>query len=73
MRTNIDIDDELMREALASTGIKTKKEVVESALKLLIRTQGQTGLLSLKGTVEWQGDLDELRLSRFPDPWDIED
>ena len=73
MRTNIEIDDDLMREALASTGIKTKEEVVENALKLLIRTQGQTGLRSLRGTVEWEGDLHEMRLSRFPDPLDMND
>lgn len=73
MRTNIEIDDDLMQKALASTGSKTKKEVVENALKLLIHTQGQSGLLSLKGTVEWEGDLNEMRLSRFPDPWDVKD
>ena len=72
MRTNIEIDDKLMAEALRSTGSKTKKEVVETALKLLIQIRGQENLRSLKGTVEWEGDLHEMRLSRFPDPWDVE-
>ncbi len=41
MRTNIDIDDELMRRALSATGLRTKKAVVEEALKLLVRMKGQ--------------------------------
>ncbi len=73
MRTNIEIDDELMKQALASTGSKTKKEVVETALRLLVQTRGQASLRSLKGILKddgWEGDLHEMRLSRFPDPWD---
>lgn len=73
MRTNIEIDDKLMEEALRSTGSKTKKEVVETALKLLIQTRGQVGLRSLKGILKddrWDGNLEEMRLSRFPDTWD---
>ena len=73
MRTNIDIDDTLMRDALASEGCKTKKEVVETALRLLIQTRGQANLRSLKGTVQWEGDLHEMSLSRFPDPWDVKE
>ncbi len=73
MRTNIDIDDTLMRDALASEGCKTKKEVVETALRLLIQIRGQAGLRSLKGILKddgWDGDLHEMRLSRFPEPED---
>ncbi len=73
MRTNIDIDDTLMKKALASTGSKTKKEVVETALRLLVQIRGQEGLRALKGTVQWEGDLHEMRLSRFPDPWDVKE
>lgn len=75
MRTSIDIDDELMREALARTGCRTKKEVVETALKMLVHTRRQEGLRSLKGSLKddgWYGDLHEMRLSRFPDPQDKE-
>ena len=67
MRTNIEIDDELMRKALASTGSRTKKEVVETALRLLVRIRAQEGIRSLKGIAQWEGDLHASRLSRFPD------
>ncbi len=73
MRTNIEIDDKLMEEALRSSGSNTKKEVVETALKLLIQTRGQASLRSLKGIGKWEGDLNEMRLSRFPDPWGPEE
>lgn len=62
MRTNIDIDDRLMQEAMQSTGAPTKRAVVEEALRLLIQTRGQAGLRRLRGKVEWKGDL---RTSRF--------
>ncbi len=61
MRTNIVIDDELMAQALKATGLKTKKEVVEQGLKLLIRRQEQQSIRDLKGKLRWEGDLDELR------------
>ena len=61
MRTNIVIDDELMAKALKATGLKTKKEVVEQGLKLLIRRQEQQSIRDLKGKLRWEGDLDELR------------
>ena len=61
MRTNIVIDDELMAKALKATGLKTKKEVVEQGLKLLIRRQEQQSIRDLKGKLRWEGDLDDLR------------
>jgi Arc/MetJ family transcription regulator len=67
MRTNIDIDDALMRGALAATGLRTKRAVVEEALRLLIRLKGQERLKELAGKVQWEGDLDEMRRKRFPD------
>ena len=75
MRTNIEIDDALMKEALDRTGSKTKKEVVEMALRMLVQVRRQEGLLSLKGILKdegWDGDLETMRLSRFPDDWDKE-
>ena len=68
MRTNIEIDDELMKKALALSGLRTKKAVVEEALKLLIRLRDQRKILELAGKVKWEGDLDQMRRSRFSDP-----
>ena len=61
MRTNIVIDDDLMTQALQATGLSTKKEVVEQGLKLLVKRQKQQAILSLRGQVKWEGDLDEMR------------
>jgi Arc/MetJ family transcription regulator len=61
MRTNIVIDDELMSLALKSSGLNTKKEVVEEALRLLIKVKNQNKLKKLKGKLKWEGDLDEMR------------
>ncbi len=65
MRTNIEIDDELMKEALALSGVKTKKEVVEMALRMLIEVDNQADILTLKGKVEWKGDLSRSRRGRI--------
>jgi Arc/MetJ family transcription regulator len=60
MRTNIEIDDELMSKALKGSGIRTKKEVVETALKLLIQTRQQSGILKLRGkTLFYDGVVEE--------------
>jgi Arc/MetJ family transcription regulator len=64
MRTNIDIDDRLMRQAMRSSGARTKRAVVEEALRLLIQTRGQTAMRRLRGKVTWQGDLNVSRLGR---------
>ncbi|PJF37941.1 MAG: DUF2191 domain-containing protein [Phototrophicales bacterium] len=61
MRTNIVIDDELMAQALKATGLSTKKDVVEQGLKLLIKRQKQQAIRNLRGSVKWEGDLDEMR------------
>lgn len=61
MRTNIVIDDELMEEALLKSGCKTKKEAVEEGLRLLIVRSDQARIRSLRGTLHWEGDLDEMR------------
>lgn len=65
MRTNIDIDDDLMRRALRATGLPTKKAVVEEGLRLLVRLHRQTAIRSLRGKVDWQGDLEALRRGRM--------
>jgi Arc/MetJ family transcription regulator len=62
MRTNIDIDDELLAKAMAASGKQTKKDTVHEALELLVRVrQGQTALRRLRGKIEWEGDLDAMR------------
>ena len=64
MRTNIDIDDDLMRQAMRSSSARTKRAVVEEALRLLIQTKGQRSLRRLRGKIAWNGDLDSSRLER---------
>jgi len=64
MRTNIEIDDSLMREAMKRTGASTKKAAVEQALRLLVQTHRQASFRSLRGKVRWQGDLNQSRLGR---------
>lgn len=64
MRTNIDIDDELMAEAMKSTGAVTKKAAVEEALRLLVRIKGQSKIRGLRGKVQWEGDLNDMRSNR---------
>ncbi len=65
MRTNIDIDDDLMRRALRATGLPTKKAVVEEGLRILVKLHRQTAIRSLRGKVAWQGDLEALRRGRM--------
>jgi Arc/MetJ family transcription regulator len=64
MRTNIDIDDELLDEAMRLTGLKTKRAVVEEALRRLIRLRRQAEVLDLYGKIPLEDDLDESRLGR---------
>lgn len=64
MRTNIEIDDKLMKEAMRSANTKTKKETVEAGLRMLIQIKGQEGIRKLRGKVKWEGDLDEMRGGR---------
>lgn len=61
MRTNIDIDDKLMADALRLTGISTKREVVELALRTLLRMHRQKQIRDLRGKLHWQGELDDMR------------
>jgi Arc/MetJ family transcription regulator len=61
MRTNIVIDDKLMNDALKATGSTTKKDVVEQGLKLLIQRKQQQAIRKLRGKLNWEGDLNEMR------------
>lgn len=67
MRTNIVIDDDLMKQAMRASGAKTKREAVEAALRLMVRLKQQEQIRRLRGKLKWEGDLDALRQSRFTD------
>jgi Arc/MetJ family transcription regulator len=64
MRTNIVIDDKLMRDALRVTGLKTKREAVEHGLRTLLRLSKQAEIRQLRGKLNWQGDLNAMRSDR---------
>ena len=64
MRTNIDIDDEVLREVQRLTGASTKREAVDLALRELVARYRRLGLLKLKGKVRWEGDLEVSRSGR---------
>ena len=61
MRTNIVINDDLMRQAMAVSGLKTKKETVENGLKLLVKMKQQEQIRKARGKLIWEGDLDKMR------------
>jgi Arc/MetJ family transcription regulator len=61
MRTNIVIDDKLMKDTLKATGLKTKREAVELGLRTLLRLRQQEEIRRYRGKLDWQGDLDALR------------
>ncbi len=64
MRTNVVIDDKLMKSAQEAAGLKTKKETIEEGLKLLVQLRRQAGVKDLRGRLDWSGDLDEMRLDK---------
>lgn len=64
MRTNIDIDDDILREAQRLVGTKTKRDTVDLALRELVARHRQVGILQLRGKVHWDGDLAESRSGR---------
>jgi Arc/MetJ family transcription regulator len=70
MRTNVEIDDELMKKALRLTGLMINGAAIEAGLSMLVRVKGQEKMLKLAGKVHWDGDLDEMRRQDrdFDDP-----
>ena len=60
-RTNIVLDAQLVATGLRLTGIKTRRELVDFALRELVRHERQKKLLALKGKIDWEGDLDAMR------------
>jgi Arc/MetJ family transcription regulator len=61
MRTNIVIDEKLMKETLRLTGLKTKREAVELGLRTIVRLRRQQEIRRFRGKLTWQGDLDAMR------------
>ena len=64
MRTNIVIDDKLMKDTLRATGLKTKREAVELGLRTLLRLRQQESIRQFRGKLKWQGDLDAMRTDK---------
>ena len=64
MRTNIVLDENLIERAQKLTGIKTKREVVQEALRTLILMREQAEVRHFRGKLKWEGDLDEMRQAR---------
>lgn len=69
MRTNIDIDEKLMAEAMTALGVKTKREAVEQALSEAVKVRRQQLALMKLWGIGWEGDLDEMRKSRSLPEW----
>ena len=65
MRTNIVLDDDLVRKAMKATGLTTKRAVVEEGLRLLVKLKAQSAIRRLRGRIQWEGDLDGMRESRI--------
>jgi Arc/MetJ family transcription regulator len=63
MRTNIEIDDKLMKQAMKASGTATKRAAVEAGLRMLVKSHKQQGIRKLFGKVEWEGDLETARTS----------
>lgn len=64
MRTNIVIDDKLMKDTLKATGLKTKREAVELGLRTLLRLGKQGEIRRMRGKLAWDGDLEAMRTDR---------
>jgi len=64
-RTNIVLDENLIDEGLRLTGLKTQRELIDYALKELVRRKEQKSLLELKGKFQWEGNLDEMRTCKY--------
>ena len=63
-RTNIELNDELVRKARKLTRLKTKRAIVDKALELLVRSESRKGILRYFGTGIWKGDLKRIRRNR---------
>lgn len=64
MRTNVVVDDSLMKSALKVSGLKTKKDAIAEGLKLLVQVTRQKEIKRFRGKLKWSGNLDEMRLDK---------
>jgi Arc/MetJ family transcription regulator len=64
VRTNVAIDDVLMESALKVSGVKTKKDTIEEALKLLVQIKNQENIKGFRGMLKWTGNLDSMRTDK---------
>ena len=64
MRTNIVIDDKLMKDTLKVTGLRTKREAVDLGLRTLLRLRRQEEIRRFRGKLHWEGDLDDMRADK---------
>ena len=65
MRTNIVLNEELVSQAMQLTGLRTKRGLIDHALRELVRRRQQRRLLELRGRVKWEGNLSKMRQGRF--------
>jgi len=61
VRTNIEIDDDLMDQAMKASGLATKRETVEAGLRLLVELKRQQRIRSYRGKLHWEGNLERMR------------
>ena len=66
VRTNVVLDRDLVARGLEATGLRTRRELIDHALRELLRHRDQRRILELKGRIEWHGDLEEMRRDRNP-------
>jgi Arc/MetJ family transcription regulator len=64
-RTTVILDDKLVAQCMKATGIKTKRALIDHALRELLRRKRQKRILELEGKVDWEGDLEQWRTGRF--------
>ena len=64
MRTNVAINDVLMESALKVSGVKTKKDTIEEALKLLVQIKNQENIKGFRGKLKWTGNLNNMRTDK---------
>lgn len=67
MRTNIEIDDKLMKKVMRGSGQRTKKAAVEAAMKFFVQLKEQEKVRELRGIGRWEGDLEQSRLGHVED------
>ena len=66
-RTNVALDEKLIREGMKLFKKKTKKELLDFALREVIRREKAKGILALEGKINWEGDIQDMRKGRFAD------